>query len=275
MRNLYNPYRSKVILLLLTVFISLTIQAQLNYSFTAATGTYTANSGGTTLINTDVDDALSAAQNIGFTFTYGCTNYTRFIASSNGFISLGAVLTDAIYNNSMATIGQGPLLAPLWDDLRTRATNSTVNYVLTGSAPNRVLTVEWLNMRWDLNSSSDVISFQLKLYETSNNIEFIYKAGAVTPNNAGASIGISGGTIPGDYYSLNGTGAAPTAVQGTASNGLTARPANNQLYRFSPAGICASPGNERANLAFWIKGNAGTSSTTNGTSHLFMERSVG
>src|ERR1044072_3514926 len=112
MRNLYNPYRSKVILLLLTVFISLTIQAQLNYTFTAAAGTYTANSGGTTLINTDVDDALSAAQNIGFTFTYGCTNYTRFIASSNGFISLGAVLTDAIYNNSMATIGQGPLLAP-------------------------------------------------------------------------------------------------------------------------------------------------------------------
>lgn len=265
MRNLYNPYRSKVILLLLTVFISLTIQAQLNYSFTAATGTYTANSGGTTLINTDVDDALSAAQNIGFTFTYGCTNYTRFIASSNGFISLGAVLTDAIFINDMTRTGQGPLLAPLWDDLRTRATNSTVNYVLTGTAPNRVLTVEWLNMRWDLNSSSDVISFQLKLYETSNNIEFIYKAGAVTPNNPGASVGISGGTIAGDFYSLNGTGTAPTAVHGTASNGLTARPANNQLYRFSPAGICASPGNERANLAFWIKGNAGTSSTTNGT----------
>ncbi|HEY8895514.1 MAG TPA: T9SS type A sorting domain-containing protein [Niastella sp.] len=264
MRNLYNPYRSKVILLLLTVFISLTIQAQLNYTFTATTGTYTANSGGAILVNTDVDDAYSAARDIGFTFTYGCNRYSKFKASSNGFISLGDELTDAMYLNDMAATGQGPLLAPLWDDLRTRATTSTVNFVVTGTAPNRVLTVEWLNMRWDLNASTDVISFQVKLYETSNNIEFIYKAGAVNPNNASASIGISGGTTAGDFYSLNGTGAAPTAVYGTGNNGLTARPANNRLYRFSPAGICASPGNERANLAFWIKGNAGTSSTTNG-----------
>lgn len=265
MRNPNNPYRGKVILLLLTVFISLAAQAQLNYSFTASSGTYTANSSGATLINSGVDDAISSAQDIGFTFTYGCINYSKFIASSNGFISLGAVLTDAIYINDIARTGQGPLLAPLWDDLRTRATNSNVNFVLTGAAPNRVLTVEWLNMRWDVEASSDVISFQLKLYETSNNIEFIYKAGSVTPNNPSASIGITGGVMAGDYYSLNGTGAAPAAVYGTANNSLTARPANNQLYRFAPARICPSPGNERANLAFWIKGNAGTSSTTNAT----------
>jgi hypothetical protein len=140
-----------------------------------------------------------------------------------------------------------------------------VNFVLTGTAPNRVLTVEWLNMRWDLDASNDVISFQVKLYETSNNIEFIYKAGAVTPNNPSASIGITGGTIAGDFYSLNGTGTAPSAVYGITSNGLTVRPANNQLYRFAPAVICPSPGNERANMAFWIKGNAGTSSTSNAT----------
>src|SRR5689334_2603436 len=142
MRNPNNPYRGKVILLLLTVFISLATQAQLNYSFTASSGSYTANSGGTALINAGVDDAISSAQDIGFTFTYGCNNYSKFIASSNGFISLGPVLTNAIFINTMNVTGQGPLLAPLWDDLSTRATSGNVNFVLTGAAPNRVLTVE-------------------------------------------------------------------------------------------------------------------------------------
>src|ERR1044072_2390717 len=188
MRNLYNPYRSKVILLLLTVFISLTTQAQLNYTFTASSGTFTAISGGTTLVNAGIDDAFTSAQDIGFTFTYGCTNYSKFMASSNGFISLGSVLTDHYYNNDIAITGQGPLLAPLWDDLATNPTTGKVSTVLTGAAPNRVLTVEWLNMKWAYNATSDVISFQLKLYETSNNIEFIYKAGSIAPFNPSASI---------------------------------------------------------------------------------------
>src|SRR5690349_19195723 len=121
MRNPNNPYRSKIILLLLTVFISLTTQAQLNYTFTSSTTTFTANSGGATLINAGIDDEMTAAQDIGFTFTYGCNNYTKYMASSNGFISLGAALTDYFYNNDIALTGQGPILAPLWDDLATGA----------------------------------------------------------------------------------------------------------------------------------------------------------
>lgn len=263
MRNLYNPYRGKVILLLLTVFISLTTQAQLSYAFTASSGTYTANSGGTTVINTGVDDELTTSQNIGFTFMFGCNYYTQFKASSNGFVSLGTAGTDPMYQNSLSDVNLGPALAPLWDDLATSSTGN-VNFVLTGTAPNRILTVEWLNLRWDYQSSSDVVSFQLKLYETTNVIEFIYRAGSVNPNNASASIGITGGSSTINFYSLNGTTGTAAAVYGTQTSNLSTRPATNQVFRFTP-GLCAAPGSERADMSFWIKGNGGTSSTTNAT----------
>ena len=45
-------------------------------------------------------------------------------------------------------------------------------------APNRVFTAQWQQMGWDYNLSTDVISFQVKLYETTNVIEFIYNRGS-------------------------------------------------------------------------------------------------
>lgn len=59
-----------------------------------------------------------------------------------------------------------------------------VNYVLTGSAPNRVLTIEWDRHRWNYVSSNNVISFQVKLYETTNIIEFHYNQGANAVNSS-------------------------------------------------------------------------------------------
>lgn len=228
-----NPYRGKVILLLITVFASLVTRAQLNYTFGAATGTYTTNTGATTIIAADKDDEIATAQDIGFTFTYGCNVYTKFMACSNGFISLGTTLAQTMVTNSLATVGQGPIIAPLWDDLATNS-NGNVNFVLSGTAPNRVLTIEWLNMKWDFQATNDVISFQVKLYETTNNIEFIYKTGTLTPNSASASIGINGGTGATDFFSLNGTTTGPTAAYGTETSNLSTRPATNQLYRFTP-----------------------------------------
>ncbi|HEX6426123.1 MAG TPA: hypothetical protein VF008_00505, partial [Niastella sp.] len=119
MRTLNNPYRGKVILLLATVFMCFATHAQLNYTFAASAGTYTANSGATTIINANVDDQLSTVRDIGFTFTYACNTYTQFKASSNGFLSLGAVATDYFSSNELDITGHGPLIAPLWDDLAT------------------------------------------------------------------------------------------------------------------------------------------------------------
>lgn len=210
-------------------------RAAISYSFTASSGAFTANSTPTTIHSTSVDDALSAAINIGFTFNFGgctTTSYTQIKVSSNGWLSLGTGATGSQAANDMAWSSYGPLLAPLWDDLKT-GTAGNVNYKLTGSAPNRIFTVEWLNMRWDWAASNPSISFQVKLYETSNKIEYIYRQEASAPSGTNScSIGINGG-VAGDYYSLNGSGASPSAIYGTATNNINSRPATGQIYSFT------------------------------------------
>src|ERR1700756_2856494 len=213
-------------------FLSFSVKAQINYSFSASSGAYTANSG-TTIVAANTDDGTSSSTAIGFTFTFGCTNYTTFQANSNGMMFLGTslVTTTADYANNLNSNTDRPIIAPLWDDLKT---TGGVNYKLTGSAPNRVLTVEWLSMLWQYNAASASISFQVKLYETTNQIDFIYSQLAGSVSGGSASIGLAGPTL-GDFYSLTTSGTSPTATKGTETTTLSTRPATGQIYSWVPS----------------------------------------
>ena len=220
-------------------FLSFSVKAQINYSFSASSGAYTANSG-TTIVAANTDDGTSSSTAIGFTFTFGCTNYTTFQANSNGMMFLGTslVTTTADYANNLNSNTDRPIIAPLWDDLKT---TGGVNYKLTGSAPNRVLTVEWLSMLWQYNAASASISFQVKLYETTNQIDFIYSQLAGSVSGGSASIGLAGPTS-GDFYSLTTSGTSPTATKGTETTTLSTRPATGQIYSWVPSCVSITTG---------------------------------
>src|SRR5205085_4529240 len=96
----------------------------------------------------------------------------------------------------------------------------------------------------DFGANSASISFQLRLYETTNVVEFIYSQlpGAIEDYSGGASIGITGlSTGAGNYLSLNNSGNAPIASSSIATNNILSRPATGQIYRFTPAS-CSAPG---------------------------------
>ncbi|MDX5347704.1 MAG: choice-of-anchor J domain-containing protein, partial [Hymenobacteraceae bacterium] len=252
MRKLYfsnrhgtlSNWRKLLCLAVLSIFAYSTAFAQLvagNYSFTAASGTFTPlGASATTVPTIQADDEISASIPLGFTFAFEGVNYTDVKASSNGFLSFNASSSSVNSNNlSSSTSSSRPLVAPLWDDLDGRATGgSTASYLVTGTAGSRVFTFEWLNWEWRYNSNDPVISFQVKLYEGTNVIEFIYRqeSGAVvaTATN-GASIGIAGAaTGAGNYLSLNNTSANPTASSTTETTSINTKPANGQIYRFTP-----------------------------------------
>jgi hypothetical protein len=145
----------------------------------------------------------------------------------------------ANFNDSI-TAGWEPIIAPLWDDLQTSRTVN-VNYVLSGTAPNRVLTIEWLNMcwQWHMLPRQPSISFQVKLYKTTNVIDFTYQRGAfandINPSwSPGAVIGLCSGSPATNFYCLDNSGTAPTARYGTLIDTITTRPLTNQ--------VCCSPG---------------------------------
>ncbi len=218
----------------LTATAVLTADAS-SYSFTSSSGVFTSLSGGTTVTAVQADDAVSGLLPIGFNFKYNGITYTSLIASSNGWLSFNPSATSSAANSLSASAAtRYPLVAPLWDDLD--GTARSASYLTTGSPGSQVFTFEWLNFEWDYLANTPVISFQVKLYEADNHIEFVYQseAGAYSTSGGvgGASIGIA--TAAGKFLSLDGTGVSPAASSVTETSNLAIKPATGQVYSFSP-----------------------------------------
>lgn len=213
------------------------------YTFSSSLGTYTAVSASATAssLSTTADDAISSAFTFpsGFTFTFAGTAYTQAKVSSNGYLVFGTAGSSTASNNlATTTTTLRPLLAPLWDDLQCTA---GVKYELSGISPSRVLTIEWKEMEWNWTSGTPVISFQIKLFETSGIIQYVYKqeATGVTGSSGGASIGIKGGSTSTDFISLTGAGSTPTTSTSTSTNSIVTKPSNGQIYQFNPPIPCS------------------------------------
>lgn len=205
-----------------------------DYVFAATSGSFTPLVGGVDVNAIEADDVISDAIPIGFPFKFGGNTYSNAYASSNGFLSFNLFAASAATNNlTSPSSALLPLLAPLWDDLDGKATGgSQASYLTEGTTPNRVFTMEWLNWEWNWQSTSAVISFQVKLYEFDNRIEFVYRQEAGAVNSGTASIGIA--SAVGNYISLNNTSASPTASSTSETSNLNTKPATGQIYTFTP-----------------------------------------
>jgi len=227
------------------LFTGLEARAQASsYMFTSNTGTYQETSASATTLPTLLaDTAISGVLEIGFDFVYEGNTYTQFKASSNGIISFNTSAESLTTNNfSTANALSRPIIAPLWDDLDGRATGGSVAaYEITGTSPNQVLTVEWRNWEWNYGSSNPVISFQVKLYETTNVIEFAYRQESGNVNVGSASIGIGSATGSGSGSFLNITSVDDLTVSSTTSTtNIATKPLTDQIFTFTPP-TCLAP----------------------------------
>ena len=239
-----------------------TAHAQLGYqpgNATNTTGTYTdLGTTGAAIATANTDDANSVATPIGFTFTYNGTAYTDFVLNTNGFLKLGtAAPTGPQYTDGGQSILNGPvtgadtdLLLPFNQDLTAGSAGGTEYRVATtGAAGSRVTTIQWKNVsdkaRGAFGTQYANFSFQVRLYEGSNQIEFVY--GAATAGAAAAdvakfvNVGIKGSTAA---ASLLATKASSTPWSGTTfltgqytANGhnvrVTVLPDPGRTYRFA------------------------------------------
>ena len=255
------PLQSSKTLLtgLLFVLINLNLSAQsiVNYGFVGSTGTFTVLTTPTnpSLTAGDADDGYFNSIPIGFDFWYMGTRYTTISASSNGWFTLGANLTDNVLLNDLTNGTVRPVIAPLWDDLHLQvATN--VSYKITGSAPNRMFTIQYLNAKWQYNATGNTVSFQVNLFEGTGKIEFIYRPEAGTVLSPSASVGIAAtATGSGNFLSVNDAG---SIVSSTVEANVTTKPVSGRKYAFTPA-VPTTPG------SFTFSGVGTTSMTLNWT----------
>jgi hypothetical protein len=209
-------------------------------------------------------DDIESIVALPFPFRYDRYLYDSAQISTNGWMELGTGSRGSL--RGLSTAGQvGPfftqvmattdrptkVLGPWWSDLTTFSSPvpSSITYATEGSAPDRVFVVQWKDMYpCCSNSNSTRINFQVRLYETTNIVEFDYGPAPLSSfDGNGASTGMKD-YVGGDfrYYDLaaGGTGLA----SGARTNLLpsTAWPGADSCYRIDtnvPAlGVKRSPG---------------------------------
>lgn len=224
--------KKNLLVFILTFSLISSALAQLAMTRTTFNGTFTpitSGAGGGTLSTATGDDAIQTGIPIGFTFNYLGSNFTTIDFNTNGVAAFtGSGLTNVVRDNGtlFTNISNG-LLGPWFDDL---ASDSIV-FRTTGVLGSQVFTIQW-NAKSYYTGSTQLIQFQLKLYEGTNVIEFHY--GAVTSGTVSASESASIGI----ENTTGGAGNYLDAVTGSAFCGhgfmssTTKWP--TRYYRFTP-----------------------------------------
>ncbi len=161
-------------LLLIFLVAALGAWADLSdYSFTQSTVAYSEITGGTILGTNQNNQESFDAIPLGFNFTFNEVEYTQISVQTDGYIAFGS--TVAQNNNAIsAATGTNNLAVAFNRDLKSKDDGS-LSYLLSGTAPNRVFTIQWKNYRRSpTNAANDVINFQIQLQENGNKISLHY-----------------------------------------------------------------------------------------------------
>lgn len=252
-------------LLLVIWAIVLPARAQTyEYSFTSNMGTYTPIDGGI-LLGTEtsddqrfVDPATPAGGtvttgpgfDIGFNFTFNGASFDRLAINNNGWISLGqSALTPSV--NNASTSGYTPIssvvaidpavlynrIAGFARDIQAQA-GASLRLQTIGTAPNRICVVQWANYKkYGTSGTGDVLNFQIRLYETTNNVQIVY--GAMTCNTTAGNMQVGlRGPLATDFFSRTSATGWDNTTASTAYDQyvvLTDQyfPANGLTYSFN------------------------------------------
>jgi hypothetical protein len=228
-----------------------------------------------------LDDNRSNPIPIGFDFWYDGVRHTTLSVGINGiadFSSSAATgFTPGDYDSDNPTHNRisntttpqyaWNCLAVMYGDLTTQnqvdPLGTSFMYLTTGVAPNRVFTLEWINLSvWNQINTGTSWNFQLKLYESTGTFEFIYgtmtsgtatleyKTGFNAPDLSG---GLSNAVLMIQQVA-NSTNFLPQRIPGTGC--VTTLPESNSKLVFTPP----TPANP-TNLTFTLVGQ--TSMTLN------------
>lgn len=164
------------------------------------------STGTTQLVGPSNDNVSSPLNSIGFPFLFMGTSYSQFSASANGLVRLGTTTV----GTATYAFGQAnqPLIAPFTGDLETSSAGK-VHYKVVGTAPNRTLVVEFLNMGIDYTGTYTNLdaTYQLRLYETSGIIEYVYgkmfRNSSTITTGGNLNIGFSTSNVANSVVSVN------------------------------------------------------------------------
>ncbi|MBS1744341.1 MAG: fibronectin type III domain-containing protein, partial [Bacteroidetes bacterium] len=274
----FNGLTNRLIILLTVILTSLSVnvyaQSSANYAFsTGSNGSLLSDlnsntidmSSGTTLIVGPGIDASSGigVTNIGFDFYFWGTRYSQFSTTDDGLIQLGST---TVSNNAYTISGgttSAPRLAAFNCDMRTGTTTGKIHYKVFGTAPNRVMVIEYVDMQLFYTSTGQTgtSKFQARLYESTGVIEYVYGNMNVVDVSGVTGVGADGRTAAIGFYTGSATNSFASVAFATHTASITSPYSDNptidaagditnltsasdgsrRYYRFTPPASQASP----------------------------------
>ncbi|MEM3342247.1 MAG: hypothetical protein QW728_06100, partial [Thermoplasmata archaeon] len=209
--------------------------ANWDYTVENVTTTYTwiSAAGGVLLYGAMADENMDTFI-LPFNFRFYDTVYpagTTIKVGSDGWMTFDGTATggsdpDGSIPSSSSTYGA--FIAICNHDLDTRESEvpgGYVAYIVTGTAPNRVLTIEYYHTHYYSRSTTDYIDVEVSLYESTNEIILAYKDATGTPFGSTApAVGVNAGD--GVHY---------TRISDAVGNGMS-----NVAYKLLPTNSLTS-----------------------------------
>ena len=137
----------------------------------------------TALVSSTGDGVASSVKTIGFTFNFAGTNYTQYSVNSDGNLRFGSTATStSYYTTPFSSTNAGynnPKINFMGCDGYLTASGHITSQVV-GTAPDRILVVEFATSTYSSSSRDAILSWQVQLFEGSNNIQIVYASTAPT-----------------------------------------------------------------------------------------------
>jgi hypothetical protein len=196
-----NKIRCSIFVLVVTLLLGGRVFAQglENYEFTTGTGGTFYSPAWTGLIGSGIDDGVSSAVDIGFTFLYDGVEYNKFTVNSNGVLRLGSTPVDSIgYDTPFSSSNYsniGPAIVGAGSNLSTGG-NGNVNTGLYNDGFQNIRIVQFHLNTSESISGTDYIQFQIQLFQVTNEVRIVYSTNANfahIPSNFQIGIGNASG----------------------------------------------------------------------------------
>jgi len=195
-----------------------------------------------------------------FNILFNNTSYSQITLSSHGLIGLGSSVTGSA-SNSLAGAG-GPVISPFWDAIYISGGapgpgcnySPAIRYGVVGSSPTRTLVIDYNRLSREYCDNCQFgpqfMDFQVRIYEGTNRIEFLYPDASATwptcaqnwwgsgSTSTSASIGLAASGS--DFISVTPNGSAASISRTDVNNSVnlasTAINANT-MYTFTPCNL--------------------------------------
>jgi hypothetical protein len=221
----------KILVTLITLFTVVSANAQLLFTLTTTTGTYTEINGVSINQGLSWTNVNTYPLPLGFNFDLFSGEYSEAsMWPSYGTIFLG------VHPNFEG------LISPFFVDIKDKGdsiSQSPLSYELTGTAGNHVLKVQWKNAGFAADTlEEDFVNFQVWIHESTNQISIHIGPNSVKPGSydfGGPVIGL-GDVFADRSFALSGDPANPVLIEVNDGDtvALMGTPANGTIYTFTP-----------------------------------------